>query len=206
MIAVVAILEQEQVIRRTWRGCLSNPCSPHSSSAVNGGCATTGSAKLIFRMIRNGVRKNSSSQHTARAPRARSQRCASRPLMMAGVAHVRSRIVLPRPTTGTLRRPTRPSSFADASQVLRADLQHGAALQQHPVQRLIAEVAQVAHDALHARCDRAIRRIAADRDLLGPHGHADLGPRRRAAPRKARRARALSAVTLQRHASRARRS
>jgi len=49
--------------------------------------------------------------------------------------------------------------------------------QQHPVQRLIAEVTQIAHDAFHHVAIARIRRIAADRNLLGPHGHADLGPR-----------------------------
>ena len=67
--------------------------------------------------------------------------------------------------------------LADAPQVLRADLQHGAALQAHPVQRLIAEVTQIAHDAFHHVAIARIRRIATDRDLLGSHGHADLSPR-----------------------------
>ena len=61
------------------------------------------------------------------------------------------------PTTDTLRRPTRPSSFAERSQVLRADLQHGAALQQHAIQRLIAEVTEVAHDALDHIAILAVR-------------------------------------------------
>ena len=61
---------------------------------MNGGCATTGSATLIFRMIRNGARKNSSSQKYGTATARLSQRRERSPLPFVA-AHERSRIVLP---------------------------------------------------------------------------------------------------------------
>ena len=70
--------------------------------------------------------------------------------MSACVAHARSRIVLahfPRQIHFVV--PLDRQCSPMRSQVLRADLQHGAALQLHAVQRLIAEITQIAHDALH---------------------------------------------------------
>ncbi len=71
----------------------SMPSAPHSSSGVNGGCATIGSATLILRMIRNGVRKKSSSHRYGTDTARLSQR--SERVAVAVVAHERSRIVLP---------------------------------------------------------------------------------------------------------------
>ena len=147
----------------------SNPSSPHCSSEVNGGCAITGSATLIFRMIRNGARKNSSSQRYGNdralaASAAHGRRCRSL------AAHERSRIVLPTSQDRNTSSSHSTVSFAERRRFCALTWSDRAALQRARGRATGRRNRPGRGRCPSGRCGRSpVRRLPADRDLLRPH-------------------------------------
>src|SRR5690606_29695224 len=138
------------------------PCP--SKNGVNGGCAMIGSATLIFRMIANGARKNTSSQRYGN-PIANRCQVSRRPVMSAGQGPG---------ALGALRHVDPVVPLAEAvgrtGPVLRACLHDLSGLEPDPVQRQVAVIPQVVDDALELHVLEAFGLALADEDLFRPDG------------------------------------